>query len=474
MANVMIIDDDELLCTMVVSYGEKIGHKVDAAHTLATGLARLAEQQCDVVLLDINLPDGNGLQAMREIRKMPGEPVIIIITGEGDPEGAEMAIKNGVWDYIQKPLSVTNLALPLERALIFQEEKRARESLVVLNREKIIGDSPQFNKCLNIVAKAASCEANTLIIGETGTGKEQIAKAIHENSSRKGKNFVVVDCATLPETLVESTLFGHEKGAFTGAEKAHLGLVKMADGGTLFLDEVGEMPLRIQKTFLRVLQERKFRAIGSQKETTSNFRLIAATHRNLDEIVKKDDFREDLLFRLRTITITLPPLRERDGDVKKLAFYFMSELCEKYKMATKGFSPELLEILTSNYSWPGNVRELASTVENLIASAVEAPTLYPEHLPLYIRAKVTKLMVKEKLEPRQPALAVEPEKMATPTSFRQYCDAMIEKIEKQYLEQLIASVNWDVKKAYQIADLSRPRLYALLKKYNINRPKKKS
>lgn len=475
MANVIIIDDDELVCDMVVNYVEATGNQIEYANTLEEGLRKLAAAPHDVVFLDVGLPDGNGIKAIPQIRQAPGEPVVIIITGEGDPEGAELAINNGAWDYIQKPLSVVNMTLPLERALHFQNEKKVKEAMVLVNREGIIGDSPQFNQSLSSLVKAASCEANTLIIGETGTGKEQFAKAIHSNSARRERNFVVVDCAALPETLVESTLFGHVKGAFTSADKTQDGLVKMADQGTLFLDEVGELPLAVQKTFLRVLQERRFRPVGSQQEVKSNFRLIAATNRNLEKMVEDGAFREDLLFRLRSITINLPSLRERGADIKKLALHFMAEFCERYQLDTKGFSSDLLEILESKYKWPGNVRELASTIENLIVAADDAPTIYPEHLPVYIRAQVVKDMVRKNQESVSippPLPQIPTANLPTDTSFKDFRNVMMTHVEEQYMRQLMTSTQWDIRKACAIADLSRARIYTLLKEYGIARPRK--
>lgn len=469
MATILIIDDDKMICEAVASAALKLEHDAVYALTLADGLRENSLHSFDVIILDVRLPDGNGLQAIPDFQKSPSVPEIIIITGEGDPDGAELAIKNGAWDYIEKPLSVKSITLPLMRTLQYRKEK-ASSSIVALKREGIIGDSYQMINCLNLLAQAANSEANTLITGETGTGKELFANAIHQNSRRCHKNFVVVDCAALPETLVESTLFGHEKGAFTGADKAQNGLVKIADGGTLFLDEVGELPMSIQKAFLRVLQEKSFRPVGGRQEVKSDFRLISATHRDLGKMVQDGTFRQDLFFRVRSIGIEIPPLRDRKGDIKTLLTSFMTKLCERHGIGTKGFSPELLDMLTDAYSWPGNVRELMGTIESMLATAGDAPTLFPKHLPADFRAIVARSAVKVHntslgtingtCHPDQPLCF-----------FSKYRESVILEAEKRYLLNLMVHASWDIKEACRISDLSRPRLYALLKKHHISRPR---
>ena len=300
------------------------------------------------------------------------------MTGYGDPDGAELAIKHGAWDYIQKPSTMDAMTLPLVRALQYREEKKASKAMMILKREGIIGNSPKIRACLDLLTQVASSNANVLVTGETGTGKELFAVAIHKNSSRADKNFVVVDCTALPENLVESILFGHEKGAYTGADRAKDGLILQADGGTLFLDEVGELPLPIQKSFLRALQERKFRPVGGKEEIKSDFRLIAASNRNLDDMVRQGNFREDLLFRLRSFSIELPPLRERPEDIKDLAAYYTEVLCKRYEIETKEFSPEFFDVLTS-YPWPGNVRELINALERALVNGRYERILFQKH-----------------------------------------------------------------------------------------------
>ena len=312
-----------------------------------------------------------------------------MITGLGDPDEAELAIKSGAWDYLEKPASFDAIKLPLLRALEYRAERKSGNPSIVLKRNGIIGDSQKITSCLELLAQAAGSDANVLITGETGTGKELFAKVVHSNSPRAKRNFVVVDCTALPETLVESVLFGHARGAFTGAETSEEGLIKQADGGTLFLDEIGELPLLIQKRFLRVIQEHRFRPVGGRQEIASDFRLVAATNRNLEDMVREGRFREDLLFRLRTIVIESPPLREIPEDIKKLTVYYMNDLCERFGIVAKGASPEFWEIVTE-YPWPGNVRELIQALEKALISAKDEPMLFPKHLPTYIRIQVAR------------------------------------------------------------------------------------
>ena len=393
MARVLIVDDDELICEMLSFVVEDMGHSVSSATTVETGFKKASSEAFDVIFLDIKMPDGNGLDLLPRIRELPSHPEVIIITGSGDPDGAELAIKNGAWDYIQKSSSTKEMLLPFVRALQYREQKNARKPLAALKLNGVIGKSQTMKVCLDLLAQAAHSEVNVLLTGETGTGKEVFARAIHENSGRADENFVVVDCTALPATLVESVLFGHEKGSFTGADRTQTGLVKQADGGTLFLDEIGELPLTMQKAFLRVLQEHRFRPVGAKRESESNFRLIAATNRDLDKMVQDGTFRSDLLFRVRTLTIELPPLSARKNDIKELAMHHMARVCERYQIGTKGFSPEFFDALMA-HEWPGNVRELVNAIERAISDAYHEPTLFPKHLPLDLRVKVARSSVK--------------------------------------------------------------------------------
>ena len=278
---------------------------------------------------------------------------------------------------------------------------------------------------------------------------------------------MVVDCAALTESLIESALFGHEKGAFTGADRTQTGLIKQADGGTLFLDEVGELPVTMQKAFLRVLQEHRFRPLGSKHEAESNFRLVAATNRNLEEMVKQGLFRNDLLFRLRSITIELPPLRTRPEDIKDLVLYHTARMCESYGLGPKGFAPEFLQVLTA-YDWPGNVRELVNTLDMALAAARHEPTLFPKHLPSKMRIQMARALVGKGSLSQSLTPGTAPPGAGLP-KLREYRDAAVNLAEQQYLQNLMTMVAGNLKEACRISGLSQPRLYALLKLHKISK-----
>jgi len=466
LANILIVDDDHMLCAALESVIQRMGYCFESAHSLDEGLRRAAEGSFDAVILDVWLPDGNGLEFLQKFKESPSEPEVIILTGAGDPDGAELAIMNGAWSYITNPPTISKIKLPVERAVQYREEKRARRSLVSLKREGIIGESKQLAKCLDLVSQAAATMANVLITGETGTGKELVARAIHANSPRAHKPFVVVDCAALPGNLVESVLFGHEKGSFTGADRRNEGLVREADGGSLFLDEVGELPMSVQKSFLRVLQEHRFRPVGGGHEQTSDFRLIAATNRNLERMVSSWEFRQDLLFRLKTITIPLPPLREREGDIRLIACHFLDRSCQRKGMSRKGCSSDFFEVL-EQYAWPGNVRELLNALESAVAEAGPDHILYPRRLPVHIRAQAARqALVEESRSPDSQAWTINPNSFPRRKDYRS--SAMAE-LESQYLRELLALTGGHIPSACELSGLSRARLYALLKTYGLGK-----
>lgn len=460
MARILIIDDDRSVAGMLRDMIMSLGHDVTSAYTAEEGLSFARSTPFDVVFLDVHLPDDNGLLLLPDLCATPSAPEVIIITGYGNPDGAELAIKNGAWDFIEKPLEKKLIELPLKRALQYREAKGEGVVPVALKREGIIGSSPKMTTCLDRLAQAAASDANVIIVGETGTGKEIFAQAIHRNSRRADGSFVTVDCAALPSTIIESVLFGHEKGAFTGADRSREGLVRQADGGTLFLDEVGELPLAAQKAFLRVLQEKAFRPVGSKFEQKSNFRIIAATNRHLDQMAGSGHFRDDLLFRLRSITIELPPLREHREDIRELVFYYTARICERHGVGVKGFSPEFLECLTA-YDWPGNIRELIQAMERTLTVAHNEFTLFPKHLPTHIRVKLARASIKEGDQKREKEPSPE-SKMETLNDFRR-------KMDRAYLQDLMKHAGKDIEKACRLSGLSRSHLYSLLREHGISK-----
>ena len=462
MAHILIIDDDAALCRTLTRIVTRIGHTVNSTHTLNQGLEQGGEKPPDIVLLDVHLPDANGIDAMAQVHQLPSKPEIIIFTGAADPDGAELAIKGGAWDYVEKSSSVKAMTLPLMRALEYRSEKCSKTP-VFLDRRRIVGTSSTITACLDLVAQAAAGDTNVLITGETGTGKELFADAIHINSKRANNNFVVVDCAALPHELVESILFGHEKGAFTGAEQSRTGLVKQADGGTLFLDEIGELPLDLQKTFLRVLEEHCFRPVGSQKQISSNFRLVAATNRDLDAMVDAGTFRQDLLFRIRTLVIDLPPLKARARDIRDLAIYFADTICDKAGQAAKRFAEDFFDGLQS-YSWPGNVRELLHAMEHALSVAGVEHTVFIRHLPSPIRVYLARQGLRSNCNNDHGRGHV-----CINKPISEVREAAIADAEKGYLKALLTAVNGDIQEACRISGLSRSRLYHLMKTYGLQR-----
>jgi two-component system NtrC family response regulator len=462
----------------MVSLVSRLSYHADMAHTLKNGLHLARNGKYDVVFLDVYLPDGNGLDILPALLAQNDPPEVIILTGKGNPNGAELAIQGGVWDYLLKPTSIRDITLTLNRALKYRKEKQGHVAQEAPFMKGVVGNCPEIRACINLTAKAARSDANVLISGETGTGKELFAGVIHQNSGRSSGNFVVVDCTSLTESLVESTLFGHKKGSFTGAQVDRQGLINAADGGTLFLDEVGEMPPSIQKVFLRVLQEKQYRPVGAVKEQTSNFRLIAATNRDLDEMVETGQFRNDLLFRINTMRIHLPPLRQRTGDIKELATVRIGHLCRKFGLEFKNFGDDFFPTLTE-YSWPGNVRELFNILERSVIDAGGESTLYAMHLPRSLRiqvakAQISKLTDREVIEETNgeinPLVLTIGQKI-----FEDIFDSPLLPLkefkntaEKTYLGELIRQCDGNIHKIMHISGLSRSHFYALLKKYHLS------
>jgi two-component system, NtrC family, response regulator len=462
MARLLIIDDDVKICKILTRLIESMGHQACASHTLEEGLNRASSDQYEVILLDLEFPEGNGLQILPDLLKAPSLPEVIIITGTGDTRGAELAFKYGVWDFIQKPFTLEEASLPITRALQYRSEKGATKPPVFLDRSEIIGDSDAIRICLGEIARTSVTDSSVLITGETGTGKELFAKAIHQNSTRSKGPFITVDCGALPETLAESTLFGHEKGAFTGADKRQDGLILQAQGGTLFLDEIGDLPLNIQASLLRTLQEHRIRPLGGKQELQVDFRLVSATNRDLDQMVKENKFRDDLLFRIRAIGIILPPLRNRKQDLQEIAVHKIHEMGQRYGLGLKGVSSDFLMHLNAHH-WPGNVRELINVLEYALAAAGQDPTLVPKHLPPAYR--ITRLDFDSGRTKNHSEIETEsPNVHAAFPSWSIYR----QQSEENYLRMLLAKAGDSRTEACNLSGISQSRLYDLLKKHHLS------
>ena len=490
MGRILIIDDDVQVCATIESLISRSGHAGVSAHTLSDGVEKACGGDFDLVFLDISLPDGNGLDCLSEIKSSPGAPEVIILTGKGDADGAELSIQGGAWDFLVKPSSIKRISLSMRRAIEFHNEKQNKPQRVALNLDNIVGKSVEIKNCYDLVAHAAGSDANALVTGETGTGKELFARTVHDNSIRICNNFVVVDCASLTESLVESTLFGHKRGSFTGAQEDHKGLIQLAHKGTLFLDEVGEMPLAVQKSFLRVLQERTYRPVGENKEFKSDFRLIAATNRDLEGLVAKGSFRQDLLYRIQTIHIPLPPLRERSGDIYELTTFYLAKLGVKYGTPPKFANSDFYDVL-NNYDWPGNVRQLFNVVEQAFVASGSGNTIYAMHLSDSLRIKMAKSNLKKNRNETAASVPystgishrflLEENPTSSSQKFPVFADSVTglfvegvptfkkfkEAVEKKYFEELLRRHKGDIAIILQISGLSRSHFYNLLKKHNI-------
>jgi two-component system response regulator HydG len=364
---ILVVDDDRAHRTMLKTLLSGWGYQIFEADDGETAIAAVRNQPFDLVLMDIRMLKVSGLEALVEIKAFNPAIPVMIMTAYASLETAVEAVKKGAYDYLPKPLDFDELRLKMERAMehrqLKEENAQLRDSLGSrFDRRNLIGSAPVMARLLDTIAQVAPSEATVLITGESGTGKEMIAGAIHFNSRRREGPFVKINCAAITETLLESELFGHEKGAFTGADRRKEGKFRQAEGGTIFLDEVSEMSLAMQVKLLRVLQEREITRVGGNEAVTVDVRVIAATNRDLSEAIAAGRFREDLFYRLNVVAITAPPLRERVEDIPILAQHFLTHFALKNSKPVKGFSPQAMDRLV-RYPWPGNVRELMNAIE---------------------------------------------------------------------------------------------------------------
>jgi two-component system response regulator HydG len=381
---VLVVDDDEAHAEALADGLELDDHICTIANSGDEGVKELEEHTFDAVLTDLYMHDRSGLEVLQEARRLQPHAVVLLVTGHGSVETAVEAMHMGAADYITKPVNLPELRTKLPRAV---EAIRDRVQNIELRRqldkrfgfENIIGHSPPMQRLFEMLGRVSGTNATVLILGESGTGKELVAQAVHRNSARKDGPFVAVNCAALAEGLIESELFGHVKGAFTGAHAATEGRILYASGGTLFLDEVGDMPLETQAKLLRVLENREVVPVGGNKEIPVDIRLVAATNRDLSAMVKKGTFREDLFFRLQVVTLDLPPLRDRTGDIPILIDHLIGDLNSEHERELEGISPEARTLLV-RYPWPGNVRELRNCIENMVVLA-RGPMLQVEDVP---------------------------------------------------------------------------------------------
>ena len=381
---VVVIDDEVNAASALQTLLEEDGYEVARAHEGASGLQLLEKTDPDVVLTDLRMPGMDGLELLNRIKEIRPETMVILMTAYGTVKTAVKAMKLGAEDYLGKPIDVEELEVILQRAVekkrLLEEARLLRERLDhKYNLENLVGESPGMLAAFKTIRQVASSSSSVLLLGESGTGKELFAQALHQNSPRRAKPFVRVACAALPETLLESELFGHEKGSFTGALYSRAGRFEAADGGTLFLDEIGDISPTVQVKLLRFLEEREFERVGGNRTYKVDVRIVAATHRDLKKKLEDGSFREDLYYRLNVIEILIPPLRERPGDIPLLAHHFLRKYAEENKKDIKDIGDDVLALLLS-HSWPGNVRELENAMERAVVLA-DGEALLPSHFP---------------------------------------------------------------------------------------------
>ena len=448
MKKVLIIDDDIAMGEMCKELLKSKGYISDVSASGKDAVEKLAiDGAYSIVLTDLVMPEMDGIEVLKKIKQQNPHIAVVVMTSYGTITNAVEAMKLGAADYITKPFKRDELIVVIEKILQLQrlegEVDRLRSELgEKYTFKNIIGESPKIKKIFEIISDVSNTEANILIQGETGTGKELVARAIHYDSVRKNYPFVKVDCAALTETLLESELFGHEKGAFTGAIKDRVGRFRTADGGTIFLDEIGNIPITVQAKLLRVLQDCEFEAVGSDKPVKVDVRIIAATNADLEENVEKGIFRRDLFYRLNVIRIFLPPLRERIDDISILASHFLSIYSKKNRKKVDRISSEALNNLTS-YLWPGNVRELENVIERAVILC-KGNVIEPVDIPLYQGKTVSPMELSGK--PLQ---------------------ELIDQVERQIIINTLKLTDSDKEKAAKILQISRAGLYNKLSKHKI-------
>jgi DNA-binding NtrC family response regulator len=455
---ILVVDDEMIVCESCKRILEEDGYEVEIALGGKEAFEKMKQNPYDIVITDLKMPEIDGMEVLRTFRKEYPDAIVIMITGFSTVETAVEAMKLGAFDYIPKPFTPDEVSIVVKKAI---EKKNLLQENIYLRQElqekygfhNIVGKSKKMQEIYRIIAKVASTDSTVLIYGQSGTGKELIARAIHFNSPRREKPFVPVDCAVLSENLLESELFGHVRGSFTGAVSTKAGLFEVADGGTVFLDEVGNISLAIQAKLLRVLQEREFTAVGGTKAKKVDIRLIAATNKDLEKMIKEEIFREDLYYRLNIVPISLPLLKERQEDIPLLAVHFLKKYAEEMGKTIKGFTPEAMEKLMK-YPWPGNVRELENVVERTVVM-IDDEMVRVDHLILPGQKE------QESLSEHIPMTSEELKEIK-----KQIREKAVEEVERAFVLSALERHNWNVTRAAEEVGMLRPNFQALMRKYN--------
>jgi DNA-binding NtrC family response regulator len=458
--SILIIDDESSICNACRIILSEKGYVVDTCMNGKEGLEAILTGKYDVILLDLKLPDMGGMEILKVARQKTPEACIIVMTGHSTIKSAVEAMKLGAFDYITKPFSDDELIIAVQRAI---EKKRLVDENIILRKElfdrfsynNIVGEDPKIMQLFDNIDKVAPTNTTVLITGESGTGKELFARAIHAHSKRTARQFIALDCSTLSPTILESELFGHVKGAFTGATQDKKGIFEMADGGTLFLDEIANLNLETQSKLLRVLDLQEYKSVGSSQISKTDARIIAATNQDLKIKVEKGIFREDLFYRLNVFPIFLPPLRERKNDIPKLVYYFLEHFCRKMGKRIEGFTNEAMELLI-NQEYPGNIRQLKNIVERLVIMA-DSNMLDLIYLSDHLKIK------------RNSEQDLVPKSLEELKAFKKYLlEERFSRTEKAFLMKALDECNGSITKAAEKVGMLRPNFSALMKKYNIS------
>ena len=443
-AKILITDDEKIVRESLLHWFEEDGYNVEIASSGEEALAKFEKGKYDLVLTDMKMPGLSGLELLKKIKEIDENCIVILITAYASVPSAIKALKDGAYDYVTKPIDPDELAHLVEKALkgqaLEKENLQLKESLEeIVKPDNLIGESMQMKKIFELVQTVATTDTTVMIRGESGTGKELVAKAIHINSKRKYFPIVTVNCGALSESILESELFGHEKGAFTGAHYKRKGKFEMAGGGTIFLDEIGSVSPKMQVELLRVIESKQFMRVGGNDNIHSNFRVISATNEDLEKLVKEGRFREDLFYRLNVFSIHIPPLRERRSDIPILAYFFLNKLSAAMNKNITKISDDAMDFITK-YDWPGNVRELENAIERAVVIG-KTEEILVEHLPF------------------QRNIIEEPE------------SKKLSAIEKRHILKILLENNWNISRCADILDIDRVTLYNKIEKYELKKYK---
>ncbi|MDD8017826.1 MAG: sigma-54 dependent transcriptional regulator [Bacteroidota bacterium] len=442
--SILVVDDELIVRESLTKWFQQDGFRVEAAEHANAALKLMEKGPWDIIILDIKMPGMSGLELLKRLREIDKTAQVIMVTAFASVESAVQALKDGAFDYVTKPIDPDHLSHLVSNALqqknLEDENVHLRQQITELTgANEIVGESPQMKRVMDLSLTVAQTDTTVMIRGESGTGKELIARTIHANSARRYFPIITVNCGAVAETLLESELFGHERGAFTGAQYRRKGKFEMADGGTIFLDEVGTVSPKMQIELLRVIETKQFTRVGGNELISSDFRVICATNRNLEAAIKDGSFREDLYYRLNVFSISIPPLRERRMDIPQLTQFFVKKYATVMNRPVKEMSSAAMDLLV-RYDWPGNVRELENVIERAMVLA-EPPAITPNDLPFQNVVKHD--------APKDDTLAA---------------------VERQHVEEILHSTHWNITRAAEILDIDRVTLYNKIAKYGFKKP----